>query len=87
MCSSNLYVSDMFGCFTQRWPCSPGGWLRPGLCGGRHPLRSQHDVFGATLPPCGGVQPQRLFGIQLWTHLFRPRGKIRLAISQQTLIW
>ncbi|XP_031723650.1 disintegrin and metalloproteinase domain-containing protein 11-like isoform X2 [Anarrhichthys ocellatus] len=53
-----------------RRPCSAGGWFRPGLCGGGHSLWAQHDVFGATLPPCGGVQSQHLFRIQLWAHLF-----------------
>lgn len=61
------------GLFQGR-PRPPGGRLRPGLRGGRHALRPQHDVFGATLPPGGRLQPQQLRRLQLWTHLLRSRG-------------
>ncbi len=84
---SNSDLSDVSGCSTQRWTCSAGGRLRSGLRGGRHSLWSQHDVFGATLPPCGGVQPQHLFRVQLWTHLFRPRGKKVLSSRLPSMHW
>lgn len=68
-------LPPVLGRSVQRWPCSSWGRLRLGLCGRWHSLWAQYDVFGETLPPRGGLQPQHVPRLEVWRNLFWPWGK------------